>query len=65
MKSVGVLCDFFQECPEYSPTFWTVLGSQDLQLGIVSCCAIVMKPLHRGPPKPPLRGDVCGSGFIS
>ncbi len=55
MKSVRMLRDFFQECPEYSPTFWTVLGPEDLKLGIVPGCAIVMKPLHSDP-LPPLDG---------
>ena len=56
-----MLSEFFQKSPENSQTLGPMLCSEYLELGIVSCCAVVVEPFHGGPPKPPLRGDVCGS----
>ena len=41
-----------------------MLCSEYLELGIVSCGAVVVEPFHGGPPKPPLRADVCGSDSL-
>ena len=57
-----MLSEFFQKSPENSQTLGPMLCSEYLELGIVSCCAVVVEPFHGGPPDPltPLGGG-CGS----